>query len=412
MPTLPKPKTKKRIYFDHAATTYTDPAVVKAMLPYFTKEYGNPSSLYEVGRKANGALNDARRQIAQVLHALPDNIIFTAGGTESDNLALFGAAKANCAAGKHIISTTIEHHAVLEVLDELKKEGFEITLLPVGKDGLVDPKEVAKAIRPDTILVSIMYANNEIGTIEPIAEIGREILKYRKANNTVYPYFHTDACQAAGYLDLDTEKLHTDLMTVNGSKIYGPKGIGFLYVRRGTKIKPIILGGGQERKMRSGTENVPAIVGLAKALSMAQTKKEKEVKRLTGLTKYLLAKLQKTIPKIKLNGPEIGEKRLANNINVTFLDVEGEALLLYLDEYGIMASTGSACTSNSLEPSHVLRALGLPYEYAHGSLRFSLGHCNFKADIDYLIKWLPGIVETLREMSPTNIGIKKQAQYK
>lgn len=412
MPTLPKPKTKKRIYFDHAATTYTDPAVVKAMLPYFTKEYGNPSSLYEIGRKANGVLNDARRQIAQVLHALPDNIIFTAGGTESDNLALFGAAKANCTAGKHIISTTIEHHAVLEVLDELKKEGFEITLLPVDKDGLVDPKEVAKAIRPDTILVSIMYANNEIGTIEPIAEIGREILKYRKANNTVYPYFHTDACQAAGYLELDTEKLHTDLMTVNGSKIYGPKGIGFLYVRRGTKIKPIILGGGQERRMRSGTENVPAIVGLAKALSMAQSKKEKEVKRLTGLTKYLLTKLQKTIPKIKLNGPEIGEKRLANNINVTFLDVEGEALLLYLDEYGIMASTGSACTSNSLEPSHVLRALGLPYEYAHGSLRFSLGHCNSKADIDYLIKWLPGIVETLREMSPTNIGVKKQAQYK
>lgn len=412
MAVLQKPKTKKQIYFDHAATTYTDPAVVKAMMPYFTKEYGNPSSLYEVGRRANGALNDARRQISQIIHALPDNIIFTAGGTESDNLAIFGAARANCGAGKHIISSTIEHHAVLEVLDELKKEGFEITLIPVDKDGLVDPKKVVSAIRPDTILVTIMYANNEIGTIEPIAEIGREILKYHKANNTVYPYFHTDACQAAGYLDMDVEKLHTDLLTVNGSKIYGPKGIGFLYVRRGVKIKPMILGGGQERKMRSGTENVPAIVGLAKALNMAQTKKEKEVKRLTGLTKYLLAKLQKTIPKIKLNGPEIGEKRLANNINVTFMDVEGEALLLYLDEYGIMASTGSACTSNSLEPSHVLRALGLPYEYAHGSLRFSLGHCNSKADIDYLIKWLPGIVTTLREMSPVNMGARKQAQYK
>jgi len=409
---LSKPKTIKTIYLDHAATTYMDPRVLTAMKPYFTEKFGNPSSLYALGRESNGAINDARRSVAQILHALPDNIIFTAGGTESDNLALFGIARAHEKQGKHIISTPIEHHAILHALDELRKQGWEITLVPVDKIGRVNPADVIKAIRPDTVLISVMYANNEIGTIEPIAEIGRELLKYRQAKNTAYPYFHSDACQAAGYLDLDVEKLHVDLMTINGGKIYGPKGVGVLYVRRGVKIQPIIVGGSQERRLRAGTENVPGIVGLAKALEFAQSASEKESKRVRALSEYLWKQIEAKIPKVKLNGPEIGEGRLPNNLNITFLDVEGEAMLLYLDEYGVMCSTGSACTSESLEPSHVLRALGLPYEYAHGSIRFTFGHCNTKAEIVYLMKYLPAIVAQLREMSPTNIGVKKQAQYK
>ncbi len=403
---LSKPKKIREVYFDHAATTGTDKEVLKAMLPYFTKNYGNPSSLYRKGRAANNALNNARRLVAGLIHALPENIIFTGGGTESDNLAIYGIARAHADKGKHIISTPIEHHAVLHPLEDLAKQGFEITYVKVDKNGLVDPQEVITAIRPDTILFTIMYANNEIGVVEPIAAIGRELLKYRKEHNAVYPFFHTDACQAAGYLDLDVEKLHVDLMTVNGSKIYGPKGVGFLYLRRGVKIKPLIIGGAQERKYRAGTENVPGIVGLAKALELAQKNREKESARLTELTEYLWQELQNKIPKIKLNGPAIGEQRLPNNLNITFMDVEGEAMLLYLDEYGIMCSTGSACTAESLEPSHVLSALGLPYEYAHGSLRFSLGRSNIKKDIDYMMKYLPDIVELLREMSPVRIKCK------
>jgi cysteine desulfurase len=271
---------------------------------------------------------------------------------------------------------------------------------------------VAKAIRKDTILISIMYANNEVGSIQPIADIGRAILKYRKENNTVYPFFHTDACQAAGYLDLDAEKLHVDLMSVNGSKIYGPKGVGFLYARRGLKLAPLILGGGQERGLRAGTENVPAIVGLAKALELVQEKKENESKRLRELTAYFWKKIQENISETQLNGPTVGDKRLPNNLNVTFKNIEGEAMLLYLDEYGIMCSTGSACTSDSLEPSHVLRAMGLPYEMAHGSLRFTFGHDNSKADIDYIMKYLPNVVAQLREISPINLASEKHAQFK
>ena len=409
---LKKPKTTRQVYLDHAATTYMDERVLAAMKPYFVLEFGNPSSLYAAGRRANGALNDARRGIAGLIHALPDNIIFTGGGTESDNLAILGVARAHQKHGKHIISTPIEHHAVLHALDLLKKEGWEITFVKVDKTGLVNVAEVVKAIRPDTVLISIMYANNEIGSIEPIADIGRELLKYRKVNNTVYPFFHTDACQAAGYLEMDVEKLHVDLMTVNCSKIYGPKGVGFLYLRRGIKILPLIVGGSQERGLRAGTENVAGIVALAKAFSLAQAGREKESKRVGELSKYLWEAIQKSIPKVQLNGPEIGDARLPNNLNITFMDAEGEALLLYLDEYGIMCSTGSACTSASLDPSHVLTALGLPYEYIHGSLRFSLGHCNSKADIDYLIKYLPPIVAQLREMSPTNLGEEKHAKYK
>ncbi len=408
------PKTKQLVYLDHAATTYVDPKVEKVMQPFFGKIFGNPSSLYELGRIANGELNGARRKVAEILRALPDNIIFTGSGTESDNMAILGVARAHADRGKHIITSKIEHHAVLHSLEQLVKEGFEVTYIDTDDKGFVSPKKVLAAIRPDTILVTIMYANNEIGTVEPIADIGREILKWRKANNTVYPFFHTDACQAAGALELEVEKLHVDLMTINGSKIYGPKGVGVLYKRRGVNIQPIIFGGGQEMKMRSGTENLGGIVGLVKALELAQANRLKENKRLIALRKYFFAQIEKKVEKIKLNGADLGDEsvRLPNNLNITFLDVEGEALLLYLDAFGIMCSTGSACTSTSLEPSHIITALGLPYEYAHGSLRFTLGHCNTKKDIDYVMKYLPSIVAQLREISPVNMGGKKHAQYK
>ena len=390
---------------DHAATTPVDLAVKKAMDPYFCQHYANPSGLYQSSREVNGALNDARRKIAEILHALPDNIIFTGGGSESDNLAIFGAARKHQKSGKHIITTKIEHHAVLLPIEQLQKEGFEITFLDVDECGRVTAEQVKKALRHDTILVSIMYANNEIGTIEPIAEIGKEILKWRKQNNTSYPFFHSDACQAAGSLDLNVEKLHVDLMTINGSKIYGPKGVGVLFKIRNVDILPLIFGGGQEMRLRSGTENVPGIVGIAKALENARKNSKKENLRLRKLRDYFWQQIQDKIKKVRLNGPELGDEtvRLPNNLNVSILDVEGEALLLYLDEYGIMCSTGSACTSQSLEPSHVLTACGLPYEYAHGSLRFTLGKSTTKQDIDYVIKYLPGIVERLREVSPVNL---------
>lgn len=409
---LPKAKKIREVYLDHAATTYIEPGVFSAMRPFLTEHFGNPSALYHIGRFSSKAIAESRKKVAEIIHALPENIIFTGSGTESDNMAIYGIAKAHGHHGKHIISTSIEHHAVLGPLEDLKKQGWEITYIPVNKFGIIFAQDVVKAIRPDTVLISIMYANNEMGAIEPIDEIGRELLKYRKINNTPYPYFHTDACQTSGSLNLDVEKLHIDLMTLNGSKIYGPKGIGMLYLRRGVQIKPIIIGGGQERKLRSGTENVALIVGFAKALELVQADKEEESKRLQDLTKYLWNKIQKEVPNVQLNGPEIGQNRLSNNLNVTFMDIEGEALLLYLDEYGIMCSTGSACTSESLEPSHVLTAMGLPYEYSHGSLRFTLGHCNDKKDIDYLMKYLPLIVEQLREISPVRLQQQQHAKYK
>jgi cysteine desulfurase len=284
----------------------------------------------------------------------------------------------------------------LHPLEDLKKQGWEITLLQVDKNGLLKASEVLKAIRPETVLISIMYANNEIGSIEPIAEIGRELLKYRKENKTIFPYFHTDACQAAGYLDLDVEKLHVDLMTVNGSKMYGPKGVGMLYVRRGVKIKSLISGGSQERHLRAGTENIAGIVGFAKAFELVQKNKGVESDRLSKLTSYLWSSLQKYLPEISLNGPALGEHRLPNNLNIAISGIEGEAALLYLDEYGIMCSTGSACTASSIEPSHVLRAIGLNEKESHSSLRFTLGHCNTKKDIDYLMKYFPEIIKKLR----------------
>ncbi len=395
-------KSKREVYLDHAATTACDTDVVKAMLPYFGVKFGNPSSLYTKGREAHGAINDSRKTIAKILNALPENIIFTGSGTESDNLALFGIARAHQTKGKHIISTAIEHSAVLRPLEELQKQGFEVTLLKPNEQGILDIKQITKAIRPDTILISVMYANNEMGAVAPLADLGREILKYRKENKTVYPYFHTDACQAAGYLPLDVEKLHIDLMTINGSKVYGPKGIGLLYVRRGVKIAPLILGGEQEKNLRGGTENVPAIVGLAKALEISQTNFQKEYDHVENLSQYFYKLLRENISDIKLNGPQIGDERLPNNLNIAFKNIESEAALLYLSENGIMCSAGSACTASSIDPSHVLLAMNLSPQLAQSSLRFTLGRENTKADIDYVMKYLPNIIKELREINQIN----------
>lgn len=402
----------KNVYLDHAATTPTDPRVLKAMLPFFNEKFGNPSALYQKGREALSAISGARKFVAQVLGCSAGEIIFTAGGTESDNLAILGVARSARAEGNHIITTKIEHHAVLHACEQLEKEGFKVTYLPVDAEGFVTAEQVLQAVTPQTILVSVMFANNEIGAIEPVAEIGNALKK-----NHPQIIFHTDACQAAGALDLNVNRLHVDLLTLNGSKIYGPKGVGVLFKKRGLKIQPLIFGGEQEFTLRPGTENTAGIIGLVTALELAQKNKDKENKRLIGLRNYLWQKLQKAIPKIKLNGPEPDEvgakslKRLPNNLNITILDIEGEALLLYLDEVGIQAATGSACTSQSLEPSHVIRALGVPYEFAHGSLRFSLGHSNTKQQIDYLIKVLPGIVSKLREISPVNLDICKPNKH-
>ena len=395
-------KSEKRIYMDHAAATYLDEKVKKAMEPYWIEKFGNPSALHKEGREARQALENARGEIAQTIGARPEEIIFTGGGTESDNLAVFGVARyalkmmsgAENEKPPHIITTKFEHHAVLSPCEFLEKDGFAVTYLPVGEDGIVNPKDVENALRPETILVSVMYANNEVGTIQPVAEIGK-ILKNHKA------LFHTDACQAAGYLDLDVGKLGVDLMTLNGSKIYGPKGIGLLYAKRGVKLEPISRGGQQERRMRPGTENVPAIVGLAEALKIAQEEKEKESKRVAELRNYFIKRILEEIQKTFLNGHP--ETRLPNNVNISILGVEGEAVVLYLDEYGIACSTGSACTSESFEPSHVILALGKPRAYAHGSVRFSLGKRNTKKDIDYTVDTLKGVVEKLRSISAVSV---------
>lgn len=401
---------KREVYLDHAATTYVLPKVEEAMKPYWEEIYGNPSSLHGRGREAIVELDKAREKVAKIFNCRGSEIIFTGGGTESDNLALFGVVREHQNKGKHIIITKIEHHAVLHVCEALEKEGFEITYLGVDEYGLVDPVKLYEAIRPDTILVSIMYANNEIGTVEPIADIGREILKYRKKNNSEFPYFHSDACQVAGTFDLDVEKLHVDLMTINGSKIYGPKGVGVLYKKKSIKIKPLIYGGGQEFGLRAGTENLAGIVGLTEALEISQQGKEKENERLVKLRDKLIASIEKNIPDIKLNGHR--EKRLPNNVNMTFLGAEGEALLLYLDNEGIYVSTGSACTSFDLDPSHVIVALGLPYEYAHGSIRMTLGKKTSDDDIDYTLKILSEVVKKVRKMSPVKTNCKRHPKFK
>jgi len=320
-------------------------------------------------------------------------------------LAVLGVARANFTHGKHVIVSAIEHHAVLEAALFLeKKEGFSVTYLKPDRDGIVTAKQVRESLRPETTLVSVMYANNEIGTIQPIAEIGNAIQKYRAQQKTVFPVFHTDACQAAGYLDINVEKLHVDLLTLNGNKIYGPKGTGLLYIKRGIKIQPLQFGGAQERGLRPGTENVGGIVGLAEALKITQTEKEKEAARLAKLRDFFISELLSKLPKVRLNG--LSTKRLPNNVNVSCMDVEGEALLLYLDAAGIYASTGSACASASLDPSHVILALGLPYEVSHGSLRFSLGRSTTKKDIQTVLKILPPLVEKLRAISPVKVDEK------
>lgn len=392
------------IYLDHASTTPLDRRVFEVMKPFFLDMYGNPSSLHRAGLKAKDAVTDARKTIARLLNAHPDEIIFTGSGTESDSLAILGTICATKMEKPHVITSAIEHHAVLEPLQYLKKTGkIDLSIVPVGADGLVDPETIKQALASNTILVTIMAANNEIGTIQPIADIGRVILSWRKDHGGAYPYFHSDACQAAGALDINVEQWHTDLLTINGSKMYGPKGIGLLFIKRGTTIQPIMRGGGQERGLRSGTENVPAIVGFAEAFKLAQTEREKENARLIILRDRLIYGLMQ-IPKTRLNGH--ATKRLPNNVNISFLDAEGEAAVLYLDAANIMASTGSACASSSLDASHVIIALGLPYEAAHGSVRFSLGHDTMEKDIDHVIEVMKNIIGRLREMSPVNVDMK------
>jgi len=332
-----------QVYLDHAAATPLDPRVLEPMKPFLAEEYGNPSSFHTMGKRVKDAMDNARERIALILGARADEILFTSGGTESDALAILGYARANAANGRHLITTKIEHHAVLEAMMHLeKKEGFEVTYLSPDRDGLVTLEQVEAALRPDTILVSVMYANNEVGTIEPVGEIGNLIQKFRAANKNAFPVFHTDACQATGALDMNVEKLHADMVTINGSKMYGPKGVGALFVKRGIKLQPLQFGGSQEKGIRPGTENVAGIVGLAKALELAQTEREAESARLIPLRDMLIEGVLKSIPKTRLNGH--ATKRLPNNANLSFMDIEGEALLLYLDAAGIFASTGSACT--------------------------------------------------------------------
>lgn len=381
----------KIIYMDNAATTKVHPNVLKVMLPYLKENYGNPSSIYALGQESRKAIETAREQVAKALRANSNEIFFTSGGSESDNWAIKGIAFANQDRGKHIITTNIEHHAVLHTCKYLEKYGFEITYLPVKSNGIIDIKDLKKAIRKDTILVSVMYANNEIGTVQPIEEIGK-ITKEKGI------YFHTDAVQAIGNIPIDVKKSNIDLLSISGHKFNAPKGVGALYIRKGTKILNMIHGGGQEKNMRAGTENVASIVGMGKAIDLATENIEKKNRYIKELREYLIDNILKNIPDTILNGDR--EKRLAGNINLCFKYIEGESILLMLDSLGICASSGSACTSGSLEPSHVLLALGLPHEIAHGSLRLTLSKENTQEEIDYVLSVLPDIVKKLRSMSP------------
>ena len=382
---------EKIIYLDNAATTRTAPEVVDAMLPYFTEKYGNPSSVYGFAAENKEVISRQRRVIAEVLGAKENEIYFTAGGTESDNWALTATAEAYASKGKHIITSRIEHHAILHTCEYLEKRGYEVTYLDVDENGLVDPKKVEEALRPDTILISIMTANNEIGTIQPVREIG----EIARAHGVL---FHTDAVQAFAQIPINVEECHIDMLSASGHKLNGPKGIGFLYIRKGVKIRSFIHGGAQERKRRAGTENVPGIVGLGKAVELAASTMEERAERETKLRDYTIARIEKEIPYCRLNGDRV--KRLPNNINFSFRFIEGESMLIKLDLKGICASSGSACTSGSLDPSHVLLAIGLPHEIAHGSLRMTLGADTTKEDLDYTVDCLKQIVEEIRSMSP------------
>jgi cysteine desulfurase len=381
----------KKIYLDHAATTPTHPEVMKAMLPYFTDSFGNPSSIHALGQEARQAIEKARGQVAALIGAKEDEIVFTGSGTEADNFALKGVALARQDRGNHIITSSIEHHAVLETCRFLEKQGLSVTYLPVDSYGMVDPNDVKKAITNKTILISIMYASNEVGTIEPIAEIGNIA---READ----VYFHTDAVQAVGHIPVDVNKLNVDLLSMSGHKLYGPKGIGVLYIRKGTRIVSFMHGGSQEKGRRASTENGPGIVGLGKAAEIAQQEMPEEAQKLTSLRDRLIEGILKNIEYTQLNGHPVN--RLPNNANVSINYIEGESMLLNLDLAGICASTGSACSSAELEPSHVLMAMGLPHLQAHSSLRFSLGKWTTEEEINKVLDVLPGIVSKLRAMSP------------
>lgn len=379
-----------RIYLDNAATTAVSQPVMEAMLPYYMQVYGNPSSVHSTGRDAKKAVERARRQVASALGCSAQEIYFTAGGSESDNWALKGAAFAHQEKGRHIITTQIEHHAILHTCQWLETQGWQVTYLPVDADGFVTVQQVENALRPDTVLVSVMAANNEIGTLEPVAEIGA--LCHERG-----VLFHTDAVQAVGAIPLDVEALHADMLSLSAHKFHGPKGIGALYIRKGVKIDPLIHGGAQERGHRAGTENLPGIVGLGKAIELAEEGLAENAARMTVLRNRLISGLTAAIPNMRINGTM--DKRLPNNVNVSFEGIEGEAVLLRLDLEGIAASSGSACTAGSLDPSHVLTAIGLTRDEAKGSLRLTLGTDTTQADVDEVVKKLPGIVASLREMT-------------
>lgn len=381
----------KTIYLDNAATTKTAPEVVEAMLPYFTEYYGNASSIYSVGAQAKKALNQARETIAETLGAAANEIYFTAGGSESDNWAIKATAEAYASKGKHIITSAIEHHAVLHTCQYLEKNGFEVTYVGVDENGILKLEELKAAIRPDTVLISVMFANNEIGTIQPIKEIG-EIAKEKGI------LFHTDAVQAYGQLPIDVDEYHIDMLSASGHKLNGPKGIGFLYIRKGVKSRSFVHGGQQERGRRAGTENIPGIVGLATAAKRAFSILEEKTKKEIELRNFLIEKIEKEIPYCRLNGDRT--KRLPNNVNFSFQFIEGESLLIMLDMKGICASSGSACTSGSLDPSHVLLAIGLPHEIAHGSLRLTVSEENTLEEMETVVEAVKEIVEKLRAMSP------------
>lgn len=382
---------KKMIYLDNAATTKTAPEVVEAMLPYFTEFYGNASTIYELGSQSKKAMTEARETIASALGAATAEIYFTAGGSESDNWALKATADAYKNKGNHIITTKIEHHAILHTCEYLEKQGFEVTYLDVDENGKVKLDQLKKAIRPTTILISVMYANNEIGTIQPIKEIGEIAHEHGIL-------FHTDAVQAFGQLPINVDECHIDMLSASGHKLNGPKGIGFLYIRKGVKIRSFIHGGAQERKRRAGTENIPGIVGMGAAAKRAVSTMEERTAKERELRDYLIDRILKEVPYTRLNGDRVD--RLPNNANFSFQFIEGESLLIMLDMEGICGSSGSACTSGSLDPSHVLLAIGLPHEIAHGSLRLTLGEETTKEELDFVIEAVKKIVEKLRSMSP------------
>lgn len=388
----------KAIYMDHSATTYVKDEVLQEMLPYFTEKFGNASSIYSLGRENKKAIEDAREKVAKAFNCEPKEIFFTGSGTEADNWAIKGVAYANRAKGNHIITTAIEHHAVLHTCQYLEKEGFEVTYLPVDEYGMISIEKLEKAITDKTILISIMFANNEIGTIQPIEEVGK-IAKQKGI------YFHTDAVQAVGNIDIDVNKYNIDLLSLSAHKFHGPKGIGALYVRKGVKMHTFVQGGAQERGRRAGTENVPGIVGLGKAIELATADIAEHNRKLTVLRDRLIKEILERIPYSRLNGHPT--QRLSGNVNISFEFIEGESLLLMLDMKGVAASSGSACTSGSLDPSHVLLAIGLPHEIAHGSLRLSLGEENTQEDIDNVLEVLPPIVERLRAMSPLYEEVKR-----